>query len=688
MKTELLSPVGNINCLMGAINGGADAIYLSGKKYGARAFAQNFTNEEMIKAIKTCHLYGVKVYATLNTIIYESEVENFLKNVKFLYENGIDAVIVQDLGMIYLIKKFFPSLHVHSSTQVHTINNYGVLFLKEMGVSRCVLAREMSLDEIKKIDKSIETEIFIHGALCVSYSGRCLFSSLNGKRSGNRGACVGSCRQKYCLTNYKSGPYPLSTKDLCSINNFKNLLDANITSFKIEGRMKSKEYVSLVTQIYRRLMDNYYNNLPLDIKDEDILKLKVLYNRNFTKGYLFNDNIYYDKSPNHIGIYIGKTTKITKDKIFIKLSSSLSRGDAIRFTNSNKGMIINKLYNEKGLLKEKINKNEIACVDNKINLLKQDDVNKTISIETMRECENIKEKKIDISFNVFAYDNLTIEITDGINTIKENFGHLDGAIKKATSKDEIIEKLSKLGNTPFKIKNINIELGSVFIPMKILNDAKRKLCDMLIEKRCEIKRDITYKYKKKKGNNSFQKSYLVNNEKDLLKVLNIADTIYITDFELYKKYKKENIYYKIPRLNYENLNFKNENLLVSDIGSLYKFKDNNNIITDYTFNITNSSGVMFLLSLGVKKVTLSLETPKLQIKEILKYSSCVEVVNNCYPELMILKNYPYKNGYLKDRFNNLFPIIYKNNYTTILHFKEFKLNEEFECSNRYEILPF
>lgn len=488
MKTELLSPAGNMESLKYAIHAGADAVYLAGKKFGARAFAQNFTNKELIEAINYCHLYGVKIYVTLNTIVFESEIEYFLENVNFLYENGVDAVIVQDIGMINLIRKYFKDLDIHVSTQMHTINNYGVKLLKEMNVKRVVLAREMSLEEIKNIDKDIETEIFIHGALCASYSGRCLFSSLNGGRSGNRGACVGSCRLPYEVVNHNSGSFPLSTKDLCSLYNLKELLDTKITSFKIEGRMKNKEYVFYVTKIYRKLIDNYYQGLDMTVSKEDVLKLKLLFNRNFTKGYLFNENIYYDKSSNHIGVNIGNVIKTTTNKIFIKLNSDLSREDGIRFTTSGEGMIVNKLYNEKGLLCEKCFKNEIVSVDNKIKLSSLDAVNKTLSTELLNEIKNFKEKKIEISFNVIAKDNLIIEISDGINKIKENFGTLEKAIKKSTSKEEIISKLNKLGNTPFTLKNINIELDNVFIPMKLLNKARRILCEKLINKRIKKKK--------------------------------------------------------------------------------------------------------------------------------------------------------------------------------------------------------
>ena len=196
---ELLSPAGNIECLKAAINNGADACYLGGKSFGARAFAGNFTNEELKEAVEYAHLYGVKIYITVNTIIYNNEVEEFIEYIKYLYQIGVDALIMQDIGMISLVRQTFPNFEIHASTQLHNHNNEGIKALKDLGVTRIVLDREMTLEQIENINVDIEKEVFIHGALCNSYSGCCLFSSLNGGRSGNRGECTQPCRLPYKL---------------------------------------------------------------------------------------------------------------------------------------------------------------------------------------------------------------------------------------------------------------------------------------------------------------------------------------------------------------------------------------------------------------------------------------------------------------------------------------------------------
>ena len=267
MKIELLSPAGNMESLIAAIEAGCDAVYLGGTLFGARAFANNFNDEELIEAIKYAHMYGVKVYVTTNIIIYEHEVNNFLKYIDFLHKNNVDAIIVQDLGMLDLVHKTFPNLEVHASTQMHIHNLDGVIMAKKLGVKRVVLARETPIEVIKEIKNNVEMdlEIFAHGALCVSYSGQCLFSSLIGSRSGNRGSCVGSCRLPYKIVDefnnkLNNGDYPLSMKDLNTLEYIGELIEAGVTSLKIEGRMKSPEYVYIVTKLYREAIDSYYKN--------------------------------------------------------------------------------------------------------------------------------------------------------------------------------------------------------------------------------------------------------------------------------------------------------------------------------------------------------------------------------------------------------------------------------------------
>ena len=289
VRPELLAPAGNMDCLDAAIVAGCDAVYAGCDRFGARAYAGNFTSDEFIEAIDRVHVFGKKIYLTLNTLIKPDEYETIHDFVKPFYEEGLDGVIVQDMGVISLLLKEFKGMAVHASTQMSVSSVYGARLLRDMGVSRVVTSRELSLREIKDIrrETGIEAECFIHGAMCYSYSGMCLMSSFLGGRSGNRGRCAGPCRQPY------GNKYLLSMKDMCTIDILDELIRADITSFKIEGRMKSPAYVYGVTDIYRRNMDFIMEHEGEHYKpsEADRKRLAELYSRGgISDGYYKRHN--------------------------------------------------------------------------------------------------------------------------------------------------------------------------------------------------------------------------------------------------------------------------------------------------------------------------------------------------------------------------------------------------------------
>ena len=697
-KCELLSPVGNKEMLYQAIHNGADAVYLSGTNYGARKFANNFTNEELVSAIKYSHLYGVKVYVTVNTLIYERELDDVLEYIEFLHKNGVDAVIMQDIGLIKITKELFPNLEIHASTQCHNHNEEIIKLFKSLGVTRAVLAREMSLEEINNINVDIEKEVFVYGALCVCYSGCCLFSSLNGGRSGNRGECVGSCRLPYKLIKNNEiikteGDYILSTKEVNTLNYIKELLDSNITSFKIEGRMKSPSYVGYVTRLFRILIDKYYNNEELKLSNEEVTNLKKLFNREFTKGYLFKDrDVMNIKTPNHQGIEIGKVIDIYKDKIKIKLTNdSISQNDGIRFKNKDKGMIINRLYNNKGLLVSEINKDNICLLDNKLDIKVGDIILKTIDSKLIKELDNIEEKKISISMKVSAYigKNIELEVSDNVNKFTIYGELIDKSINKEVTKEDIIKQLSKLGNTPFQLNNITIDKDdNIFINLKSLNEIRRSAVEKLISLRESVKVNFvknTYidnSIKEDKAND-IDLSILVRTEEQLLVCLNnnIAN-IYVCDYELYKKYKSyNNIYYRLDRVMNNYPDYKKERLLVTELGSVNRYYKDNDIVTDYYLNICNHHSINLLNNYNVNRVTLSVELDEYKIKDILERSKNIELIIYGRLELMVMKYCPLKKClnycskcrdsndtfYLEDKFNNRYPMTRNNCITHIMH---------------------
>lgn len=478
---ELLCPAGNKESLIAAINSGADAIYLSGKKFGARAFATNFSNEELKEAIRIGKIYGVKIYVTMNTLIKENEIDEFLSQVEFLYSNGVDAILMQDFGMICLCLEKYPNLEIHASTQAHNSSLQGIDFLYKLGVRRVVLPREMSLDEIKLIKTPIEKEVFIHGALCVSYSGRCLISQVLGGRSGNRGECAGCCRFKWKL--YKSDKllkegYLLSMKELNLSDDVLKLVPY-VDSLKIEGRMKSPTYVSFITNYYRKILNGE------KITDIDKETLQSLFYRGYTKGHLLNSkDLVNTKSPNHIGLPIGKVIDVNDSKITILLDKELNQEDGIRFLESGKGLIVNYLYDMKDRLISKGSPKQKIILDNKIGLTSLDTVSLTTNHKLITKFDNIT-RKVDIAIKVIAKINEPLEITfikDNI-VVREKGSIVEKAKSAVVTKERIISQVKRLGNTPFNYHEIDVLLDDdIFIPMGEINVLRRTLTERLIGK--------------------------------------------------------------------------------------------------------------------------------------------------------------------------------------------------------------
>ena len=651
---ELLVPVGNMDSLKAAVMNGADAIYLGGKRFGARAFAGNFNDEEMISAIHFAHLYGVKIYVTVNTVVFESELEDVYNYCLFLHKTGVDALIVQDLGLMSLLKRRLPNLEIHASTQVHNVSESGLRILEDLNVKRVVFARELSLATIDSYKTSMEKEIFIHGALCVSYSGECLFSSVLLGRSGNRGECAQVCRLPYKLLENDQlvktdSKYLLSTKELKTVSKFKEIMDSSVKSLKIEGRMKSPEYVACVTRLYRNLIDYYYGKDDLRISEyeED---LKVIFNRQYTYGYLFNatnDEITNIHTSNHVGVHLGKVFKVTNKYIYIKLDSQLNQGDGIRINETNDGMIVNFLYDE-SLKLTSVCKN-IAVIDNKIKASVGDSVNKTSDIMVINKYRELPVRKVDIDVTFTHNENHAIlEITDGINVVKKEADIVFPSKNISIKKEDIIKQLSKLGNTPFKIANISIgEFESKFINIKDLNAIRRNAVEELIFIRENSKKEVIQrKDNEEMHKNSLEEkltlSVLVRDEEQLLKCLTYFDRIYVIDRNLYNLYKDNpKIYYRGSRI-YEKTNIKNT--LATELGEIYDGAK----ISDYFLNITNHETLDYL-SKYVDINTLSIELEDDNIERIMKHNNYnVEMLLYSTFELMITKYCPVNKVANKD----------------------------------------
>ena len=417
---ELLSPAGEYSSFLGAINAGADAVYLAGNMYGARASAVNFSNEELIKAIRYAHLFNRKVFLTVNTLTKNNELENLKEFLNPLYQSGLDAVIVQDIGVFKYIKDTFKDLDIHVSTQAVVTSKYGAEFYKKLGAARVVLARELTLPEVKEITSTgIETECFIHGAMCYSYSGMCLFSSFLGGNSGNRGRCKGPCRQPYVLGNANKEEYLLSLSDMNTVEIIDRLINAGIYSFKIEGRLKSPSYAAGVTAIYRKYIDFCLENpgKELIISEEDKNILKTLYSRTST------GTGYYDRVSSRKMVTIEKGA-------YAKVDDAL----------------------EKKIIEKYID-----------TPLKQ---------------------KIDFEFKAIPNEKAKLKVKTVINNIEfkaevSSEELIDMAQKVATSKEDIIKQLKKLGNTDFELDKCEITIDNSFVPSSLVNKLRREAVDLL-----------------------------------------------------------------------------------------------------------------------------------------------------------------------------------------------------------------
>ena len=364
-KIELLAPVASKEGLKAVINAGADAVYIGGMKFGARAYADNLSEEEMIEAIEYAHMHNVKIYMTVNVLLKQEEIENELYNyIMPYYKAGLDGVIVQDLGVLAYLDKEFPDLEKHASTQMTLVSSECKKIMSRYNVSRIVPARELSIDEIKDIKENtdLEIEVFIHGALCYCYSGQCLMSSMIGERSGNRGRCAQPCRKQYSVYNGENvvskDEYILSPKDLCGLYNLHNLINIGVDSLKIEGRMKKIEYAACIVSVYRKYIDLYYKlghdkyvkyieSHTEEIKS-DIINMQDMYNRGgYTRGYYDKHNgkeLMATKLPSHYGTYVGKVINVSKRSVDIKLVENINSQDVLQIRDENYNNNIDNSY--------------------------------------------------------------------------------------------------------------------------------------------------------------------------------------------------------------------------------------------------------------------------------------------------------------------------------------------------------
>ena len=697
---DLLSPVGDFECLKAAVQNGANSVYFGANLFSARAFASNFNLEELQEAIIYAKTHGVKTNLTLNTLITDDEFTDAIELAKKAYEFGIDAIIVQDLGLAKQLIKLFPDLDIHASTQVSIHNLQGVLEMQELGFKRVVLSRELSIQEIEYIcnNSNIEIEVFVHGALCISYSGQCLFSSMVGGRSGNRGKCAQPCRLPYdLLENDKKidSGHLLSTRDLCGLEFIPDLIHAGVTCLKIEGRMKNPEYVATVTRIYRKYIDLAESGQEYVIDENDKKTLLQVFNRGLSSsGHLSNDsnkNLIFKDKPNNMGLFLGKVEKYNKNKgyITVKLKEPIEIGDTISLEHEDGTYTVSELmFKDKniketsigqtvtiGRMKGNINLGDkiYKMSSKKLNLLARDSI-KSQNRKVDLNCKVIIRNGYPITLHVTSANNLGIYSNLDISCVSDIIP--DEAKNRPLDKERVLAQLNKTGDSIYEFKNIDIELDdNVFLPkISALNELRRNALEQVYNFAVNnIKRKDSLYF----DDNYYKKDIAQKNIKNkeisvLLNILNLdfdyselenIDNIYIPlKYFSTPKYsdilnilqENSNIYIYMPTViksNYRNLFFNNiektiekyniKGFVVSNLSN-FKLLDaviknkNFDIIANYTFNVFNTYSVNELKDLGVKRFTISPESNK-EIITNLCNNSCLA------KELIVYGNVPLMN---------------------------------------------
>ena len=674
-KVEVLAPAGSMESLYAAINKGADAIYLGGNKFSARAYASNFDNDNMIKAIDYAHSYNIKVYVTLNTILKEHEIEEAVKYVGFLYEIGVDALIIQDVGLLKRIREEFKDFELHASTQLTVHNGEAALYFKDKGFHRIVLSRELSLDEIRYISKdlAIETEMFVHGALCISYSGQCLMSSIIGGRSGNRGRCAQPCRMEYTLKGEKTGEkrgYLLSPKDMCTIEDVNEVINTGTYSLKIEGRMKRAEYVAGVVDNYRKAVDKALFNSKYDSQAGKRQLLQLFNRSGFTKAFLQKDtgkDMMSYNSPKNAGVPLGKVDNNGE----VILKEDIKLGDGVRYRD--KGFTLSKILLNGKEVKEgkRGDKVKVFPIDYK----KGDELFKSLNKELFDELEGYLKpfyKKIPLEAKVnFEVDKpFSLEVTYKGKDYKFLGEVVQKAEKRPLDKERIEEALKKSGDVPFKFDKVIFEsFEDGFLRVSDLNNLRRDALE-------SIAKAISKSYRRRRPAKENHKDSVINKEnieeifscitreqaealiecgaKDIafdlfsreLGALRAKDLI-----ELSQRYR-DNIRFYVKTSTIVKEEFRSvcetinkvkpyiKGIVSSNVGIINVFKDQLYIIGDYKLNIMNSESLKFYQK-DIALPTLSLELNRGEIKALAKKAKGnMAMIVYGKPELMISEYCP------------------------------------------------
>ena len=684
---ELLSPVGDFDCLKAAVQNGANAVYFGGQLFNARYSAKNFDKDGIREAVNYAKSRNVKINFTLNILLKNNEFDDAIDVVKYIYELGVDAVIVDDLGFAKYIIDNFPGMEVHGSTQMTIHNLDGAIALKNLGYSRVVLARESTLSDIDYIcrNANIDIEAFVHGALCISYSGQCLFSSAIGGRSGNRGRCAQPCRMYYNMletsdnVSYKNigKGFLISPRDLCGLDFIPDLIKAGVKSFKLEGRMKTPEYVATVTRIYRKYIDLALSDNEYVVDKNDLHDLMLAFNRGgFSNGCLGGDDNHdyvFEEKPSNQGLYIGNISKIDKKNglISLKTNEPLDIGDTFLVQQEDHKYTISEILKNGSHVKSAAIGDlvTIGRVKGKLELGdKVFKINSAIISKEIKEFNSHEHVKIPLvaNFKALIGKPLKLEVVSldepgntyfGLSTTISNEIQPIEAISNPISKERLIEQLNKTTDTNFEFRQINIEMDdNIYIPkISSINALRRDALNALYQKGIDnFTRILPSKLHSTKliHQHVFPSirtySVLLNSidsSKDYSSLKNV-DRVYIPlKFFIKKEFESKlleisqftDCYIDIPTIvrdNFRNVFYNNfdekvnkfniKGLVISNLSGIefmMKYVGKLDIVSKYTLNIYNNHTIDELKKVGVNRVTISPELDSETIIDLCNNSS-------------------------------------------------------------------
>ncbi|MEZ5406250.1 MAG: U32 family peptidase [Verrucomicrobiia bacterium] len=511
MKPELLAPAGNWDCLRAAVANGADAVYFGLSRFNARLRADNFTEKDLESAIGFLHAHGVKGYVAFNTLIFTAELEEAVKQLIFLEDANVDAVIVQDIGLAWLAHQVAPNLAVHASTQMTITSPESVAFIEKLGVKQIVLGREVSLRELEKFRDHIKTplEVFVHGALCVAYSGQCLTSEALGQRSANRGECAQACRLPYqlivdgALKDLGDRRYLLSPQDLMAVEEIPKLIQLGVKSFKIEGRLKSPEYVAAITRVYRKAIDNAMEQLS----PEDRYRLEMVFSRGLFSGWMHGVNhqkLVHGRYGKKRGVLLGKIVRVGKDWLELERSlAPVKAGDGVVFENVKdlEKEVGGRIYRVEGM-RLFFSQQHVSLSEVRIGALiwKTDDPQLNRELEQTYRGLDV-EAKTFLDFSVFGRVNesLRVKVKSEVGEVEiKSTIKLQLAEKQPLTKEILQKNLGRLGGTCFQLRSLHCDLkSSVILPLSELNRMRRLLVEQLKKEQTKYQEQKKNKYKMK-----------------------------------------------------------------------------------------------------------------------------------------------------------------------------------------------